>query len=193
MSSPQQGFPQLAQRFVDPQTGILQQPWYNFLLALWNRTGGGPGVSTSDLELLSATTLGLTENVSDPGLPLLLAQIASLTPGDPQQRVSIQFVSASTWSPSLADAYTYTVFTNASGCVVTVPAQSTEPWPSDPAPVFALQQGSAAGQVEVQGAGGVVINTLSIFNPKSFGPNAVMQLIRTDEDEFTLFGAQEFV
>lgn len=49
----QQGFPQLAQRFVDPQTGILQQPWYNFLIALWNRTGGGAGVNITDIEILN--------------------------------------------------------------------------------------------------------------------------------------------
>lgn len=54
MSGTEQGFPQLAQRFVDPQSGILQQPWYSFLLSMWNRTGGGEGIDNQSLAILTA-------------------------------------------------------------------------------------------------------------------------------------------
>lgn len=49
----QQGFPQIGSPFVDPLTGRIQQAWYQLLVALWNRTGGGGGSDiTVIIELL---------------------------------------------------------------------------------------------------------------------------------------------
>lgn len=39
----QQGFPQVSLPFVNPTTGIVNQTWYQLLIALWNRTGGAQG------------------------------------------------------------------------------------------------------------------------------------------------------
>ena len=38
-----QGFPQIASPLVDASSGRIQQAWLQLLIALWNRTGGGPG------------------------------------------------------------------------------------------------------------------------------------------------------
>lgn len=40
----EQGFPNEGQPFVDSR-GIITQSWRQFLLALWERTGAGPGPS----------------------------------------------------------------------------------------------------------------------------------------------------
>lgn len=40
----QNGFPQLNTPFVDDKN-LLTVPWYRFLISLWNRTGGGGGVT----------------------------------------------------------------------------------------------------------------------------------------------------
>lgn len=39
----QQGFPQISAPFVDSATGLINQTWLQLLIALWNRTGQGPG------------------------------------------------------------------------------------------------------------------------------------------------------
>lgn len=38
-----QGFPQVTLPFIDRNTGIISQTWYQLLIALWARTGGGQG------------------------------------------------------------------------------------------------------------------------------------------------------
>lgn len=39
-----QGFPQLQSPIANPQTGLITQPWYQLIIALWNRTGAGQNV-----------------------------------------------------------------------------------------------------------------------------------------------------
>lgn len=109
-------------------------------------------------------------------------------------RVQVTFVATATYTLTEDDLYNYIIFTNAAGCVVTVPTDVVGNWAdvlTIQAPVFALQQGGTAGQITVQGAGGVTINTLAIFKKKSYGPFAVLQLIESAPNEYTLFGAQE--
>lgn len=43
----QQAFPKLNTPFVD-EGGVISIPWYRFLIALWNRTGGSSGGTTVD-------------------------------------------------------------------------------------------------------------------------------------------------
>lgn len=109
-------------------------------------------------------------------------------------RIQVTFVATTTYTLTEDDLYNYIVFTNAAGCLVTVPTDLVGNWAdvlTTTVPVFALQQDVAAGQITVQGAGGVTINTLAIFKKKSYGPNAVLQLIEIAPNEYTLFGAQE--
>jgi hypothetical protein len=109
-------------------------------------------------------------------------------------RVQVTTVATATYTLTEDDLYNYIIFTNAAGCVVTVPDDVTGNWAdvlTVTQPVFALQQGGAAGQITVQGAGGVTVNTLAIFKKKSYGPYAVLQLIETAPNVYTLFGAQE--
>lgn len=111
-------------------------------------------------------------------------------------RVQVFVVAGATYTLTADDLYNYLIFTNAAGCVVTVPSDATALWSSAITgiqPVFALQQGTTAGPVTVVGAGGVTVNTLAIFQLKSYGPNAVLQLIETDVNIWTLFGAQAFL
>jgi len=45
-------------RLVNPETGEIEAPWRQFLIALWARTGGGPGHSSAGIvdSLASETT-----------------------------------------------------------------------------------------------------------------------------------------
>jgi microcystin-dependent protein len=45
MANQPQGFPQITAPIAN-QSGYVSQPWYNFFIALWNRTGGGQGGAT---------------------------------------------------------------------------------------------------------------------------------------------------
>lgn len=49
--SNQQGFPNVAGPFINPD-GTPTQPFLQFLVSLWNRTGGAQGDTSSNLELL---------------------------------------------------------------------------------------------------------------------------------------------
>lgn len=108
-------------------------------------------------------------------------------------RVQVKTVAGATYTLTSDDLYFYILFTNAAGCVVTVPTDVAANWAAaldTIVPVFALQQ-AAAGQLTIQGAGGVTINTLAIFKKKSYGIYAVLQLIEVAANVWTLFGAQE--
>ena len=48
-----QGFPSINMPFVDPETGVMNQTWYQFLIALWNRTGQGPGIDPMQAQVLA--------------------------------------------------------------------------------------------------------------------------------------------
>lgn len=111
-------------------------------------------------------------------------------------RVQVKTVATATYALTKDDLYFYIIFTNAAGCVVTVPTDVVGNWIdvlTITVPVFALQQGGTAGQITVQGAVGVTIDTLAIFQKKSYGPFAVLQIIETAPNEYTLFGAQAFI
>ncbi len=89
------------------------------------------------------------------------------------------------------DLYTLINCTNAAGCTITVPADVTLAWDGTITPIFAFHQDAGAGQITVVVAGGVTINTLSIYKKKSFGPFAILQLAEITPNNYTLFGAQE--
>lgn len=94
---------------------------------------------------------------------------------------------------SVNDLYTIINCTNPAGCTITVPADVTLAWTGTVAPIFALHQDAAGGQITVVGDVGVTVGTLSIFKLKSFGPRAVLQLIEITPNNYTLFGAQELL
>ena len=107
-------------------------------------------------------------------------------------RVQVKTVSTPTYTLTADDLYFYILFTNAGGCVVTVPDDTTLAWTAvltTIVPVFAFEQ-AGAGQVTIVGSGATV-NTLAIFKLKSYAQHAVMQLIWTAANTWTLFGAQE--
>lgn len=47
-------FPRIDVPLVDPDTGLINKHWVDFLRSLWERTGAGLGGSVTDVELLSA-------------------------------------------------------------------------------------------------------------------------------------------
>lgn len=49
----QQGFPQVGSPIADPKTGRVTQPWYQLIIALWNRTGGSSGTASSILDQIT--------------------------------------------------------------------------------------------------------------------------------------------
>lgn len=48
MSGNAQGLPQRMTAFVDPRTGLVSDAWWRFLNALYQRTGGATGSSSTD-------------------------------------------------------------------------------------------------------------------------------------------------
>jgi hypothetical protein len=114
--------------------------------------------------------------------------------GAAPSRMQVKIVSTATYTLTNDDLYKFLIFTNAAAITVTVPNDATGNWSSvigtTITPVFALQQGPTAGQITVAPGAGVNVNTLSIFSLKSYGPNAVLQLVQTAGDTYTLFGAQ---
>jgi hypothetical protein len=109
-------------------------------------------------------------------------------------RIQVKTVTTATYTLTNDDLYKFLIFTNVGAITVTVPDDTTGAWSSiigtTITPVFALQQGPTAGQITVAPGSGVNVNTLSIFSLKSYGPNAVMQLVQTAANTYTLFGAQ---
>lgn len=55
-SALRQPFPQIVQPFVN-EHGVINQSWLQLLIALWNRTGSAPGVSSVTNEYLSASSM----------------------------------------------------------------------------------------------------------------------------------------
>lgn len=108
-------------------------------------------------------------------------------------RVQVLIVPDPTYVLISDDLYKFIIFTNAGGCVITIPDDITMDWADaliTIVPVVAFQQGALAGQITIVGSG-AVINTLAIFKKKSFAQFAVLQLIWTVVNTWTLFGAQE--
>jgi hypothetical protein len=107
-------------------------------------------------------------------------------------RLQTKTISTATYTVTADDLYFLLLFTNAAGCTITIPDDTTLAWAAvltTIVPLFAFHQ-SGAGQLTVVGSG-ATIDTLAIFKPKSFGQFAVMQLVWTAANTWTLFGAQE--
>lgn len=51
VSIAQQQFPQISNPLVDLRSGQIQQTWLQLLIALWKRTGGGPGTDPDQIVL----------------------------------------------------------------------------------------------------------------------------------------------
>jgi hypothetical protein len=60
----QQGFPNLSAPFVATATGLVRQPWQQFLLTLYQRTGGATGSGVSSLNTLIGNLSLISENGS---------------------------------------------------------------------------------------------------------------------------------
>jgi len=54
MTGTQQGFPQRNSPIAGPD-GQITQPWYQLIIALWNRTGAGVGTASSILDQITTT------------------------------------------------------------------------------------------------------------------------------------------
>lgn len=113
-------------------------------------------------------------------------------PGPVITSTRVQVINEPTTARTLTvdDLYTLINCTNAAGCTITVPTDLLLAWDGAVTPIFAFHQ-AGAGQVSIPGGGGVTVNTLSIFKKKSFGQFAVLQLVETAANVYTLFGAQE--
>lgn len=61
-----QSLPPQAVPLVDPETGVISWPWYQFFLALWQNLGQGPGVNAGVALALDAAIAGWTQGVSNP-------------------------------------------------------------------------------------------------------------------------------
>ena len=55
------GFPSVASKLVDPETGLIQQSWYQLILTLWQRTGSGTGTD-ADSSAALALAMGDSED-----------------------------------------------------------------------------------------------------------------------------------
>lgn len=53
-SNSEQGFPITGAPLVDPRNGMMTQPWLQFFIALWNRTGGAGGMNINVIQAVSA-------------------------------------------------------------------------------------------------------------------------------------------
>ncbi len=61
----QANFPNVASRLVD-QGGRIDQAWLQLLIALWNRTGGGIGVSNAELAAQIIDLQDQIDNIPNP-------------------------------------------------------------------------------------------------------------------------------
>lgn len=88
MSEPQ-GFPLWNQPFTDARTGLITQAWRQFLLTLWQRSGGSSSVIV-DVELLDAIPgsppidTAARKMADDAFMMALLAKSAADAPDGPQ-------------------------------------------------------------------------------------------------------------
>lgn len=75
-----QGFPKLNAALVTLDTGNITQPWLQFLIALWNRTGGSaPSGFVTSVSLI--VTDGITGSVVNPGSTVQITLgLGSITP-----------------------------------------------------------------------------------------------------------------
>lgn len=79
MANVAQGFPKLNASLVD-NNGVVTQPWLQFFISLWNRTGGGvPTGQVTSVEVTSNN--GITSSVFDPtGNAEITLGLGSITP-----------------------------------------------------------------------------------------------------------------
>src|SRR4051812_4046555 len=55
MQTNQQGFPRITAPIADPDSGIVQQIWYQFFISLWQRTGAGAGDLPNPIDSITIT------------------------------------------------------------------------------------------------------------------------------------------
>ena len=63
----QQGFPDVSSTLVGP-SGHIRQAWLQLLIQLWNRTGGSPGTSTTDIitqQILTPAGITISPKIGD--------------------------------------------------------------------------------------------------------------------------------
>lgn len=94
-----------------------------------------------------------------------------------------------TYTPVLADANRkYIRLDNASPIDLTIPADGTVAYPIGTQLTF---EQTGAGLVSILAAGGVTLNYLATLTLDFAGQFAVVQAVKTDTDEWTVFGALE--
>ena len=67
-----QGFPRYTAQLVDPETGIIKDPWLRLIIKLWERTGGPQGSNTNgtvDLTARNSANMSTLLTVDDPTPP----------------------------------------------------------------------------------------------------------------------------
>lgn len=93
-----------------------------------------------------------------------------------------------TLGPTLAQAESYFLCTNAAGCAVTIPTNAAQAFPVGTHLTF--EQG-AAGALTFAGAGGVTIHVAATHLAATVDQYAVVQLLKVAADTWTLFGNLE--
>lgn len=95
-------------------------------------------------------------------------------------------VSTTTHTPTVGVVGRWFICTNTSGCAVTVPAFATQAFPVGT--VLTYQQNDADSAVTFTGAGGVTINRPAAYQASTAEQFAVVQLVCTAENVWTLYG-----
>jgi hypothetical protein len=193
----------IAEIYVDPITGkisfqLTDHTWWGpFALPpapAWNPRGTWvPNTSYSDNDTVgvgaalylviwphvSATTFD--PNANDGAGHNLYQLIMQATP----PAAVVQTRTGAAWTPQLSDANTYTRFTNAGGCGVTIPAHSSVAFPVGT--VLTLRDATSSF-VHIGWGGPVVVNVPQGFVPDSAYHGATMMLVNVGTDLWDLSG-----
>ena len=98
-------------------------------------------------------------------------------------------VTATTLGPTLAQADFYFRCTHASGCTITIPANSTQAFPINTSLTF--EQAASAGPLAIANAVGVTVNVAATHLKTTVDQYAVIQVKKVAADTWTLFGNLE--
>ena len=98
----------------------------------------------------------------------------------------VQTVSTTTHTPTVGVVGRWFICTNASGCTVTVPTFAAQAFPVGT--VLTYQQNDTDSAVIFNAAGGVTINRPAAYQARTAEQFAVVQLVCTAENVWTLYG-----
>jgi hypothetical protein len=94
-------------------------------------------------------------------------------------------IATATYAPVLGDANSYKRCTNATACLVTLPANASVAFAVDSELTF---RQAGAGQVEIVGAAGVTVNGVTGFDNKSAAQGAVITVKKVGTNSWDILG-----